>query len=142
MYYQLFFITGSAVNASIPTDVGNMYAADKNAINTTFWSGFTLGRRVEHIDINGNFCGLVFKNTNDISGYLAYTPVQLNIPALNFTYGSSNTVQPSSIQSLIIIKDWIAEGCTVFTKVKIELPYWAENVTLTCPFPEVPGISK
>lgn len=36
-----------------------------------------------------------------------------NVPALNFTYGSSKTVQPLAIQSLIIIKDWIASGWLV-----------------------------
>ena len=37
--------------------------------------------------------------------YWYWTKYTFSIPALNFTYGSANTVQPSSIQTLIIIKD-------------------------------------
>ncbi len=40
---------------------------------------------------------------NTEEGYQVYK-LSLNIPALNYTFGSSSTVQPASIYQLILIK--------------------------------------
>ena len=50
-------------------------------------------------------------------------------------YGDSMSVQPSAIQTLIIIKDWIALGCTVEEAPKISFDFLAKNSNPVNPEP-------
>ena len=85
MFYQLSFITGSATNCWFVGDGAPTSGYSFQEYSYSTGSGF--------ITRNG-------VNMTETTQY----KITLNIPALNFKYGNSSTVQPSAIYSLIIIK--------------------------------------
>ena len=97
---QLWFITGSNVNASVPL---SPHSSNSQVVYVTkYFKGFTLSseKRV-YEDVFGLYAKY---QSYDVDYPIAYREFTLNIPALNYTFGSSNTVQPTSIQQLILIK--------------------------------------
>ena len=110
--FQLYFITGGGGTGSIYLNSvyrEDVYSPTTNHIrDTNITSGCFL---VKNDNSGYRQCLSVWSMNGGTSRFSSqessanmYASIIFNLAAMSYTYGSSNTVQPAAIQTLIIIK--------------------------------------